>query len=356
MRVTCRYTGLVFTYEGFETAKSLQSHPVCQMQVHALNKLAAQQLSSSEEKLLLVALLSKIETIEWDIPCQFHKITPAQVASYLPRAHRLANWSHRLEDEELERLPYYRVSAETSDLGNLGAYLVALEGFQTVGRYLPDNGESSKTPWETSEKVQAARRAMLMRSAASKEAVDSTIPWAIQCLSLHWENFTVSTAKMVRDTLTGKHKNMPSVMKEVREMLLIALPETDIQDDIRKTALISRVDELLLKQLNFLQDLGLDISEEQQLLDDIQATYTLAGTEHLSSDGKGVLNSAASPVKFLRQIQSAPLTGNSAGMFNALGDSSELPPVATTEPRKEDFANGLLFAVAHKRWRESQTK
>lgn len=356
MRLTCKYTGQVFTFAGFDSAKTIQSHPLCNMQMHELNKLAAKQLSSEEEKLLLIAFLSKLPTIEWDIPCALASITSVQVASYLPRALRLANWLDRATDEQLASLPYYRVCAETAKLESLGAYLVALEGWKEYGRYIPDTKGGSKTAvWESHDKMQAARRAMLMRQSASKEATDRTIPWAIQCLTLSNPDFTAHTAKLVRECLTGKYKNMPSVLKEVREMLLVFLPEQDIQDDIRKTALISRLDEMLLKQLHFLQELGLNISAEQELLDDIQASYTIAGSEKLSADGQPLLNSAASPVKFLRQIQKQPLTGSALGMWAGDTSEKELPPAPTSEPKREDYSNALLYAVAKKRWTESQT-
>jgi hypothetical protein len=337
MQFTCKYTGLKLALKGFDSVSASFAHPICQLDTLQLNKVAAKQLGSAEEKLLCIAYLSQLPCIHWERSCQFDKVTNTQINSWLPTVVRLANWLHRAPAKLLGELPQYRVTEINRDLANLNAYLEALESYREWGSFFTK--DSSRSSWETSEEIKEARQAILQRKAAQTQNFEAVILWACDYLLSHVENFGMHSYKILTGMLKGR-ESVLSTMKEAKVTCLEWLPERTSDDEIRKSAVIQRIDTLILKKLQFLQAVGVDISKEEETLTSIQASYTI------EVGGREYLNSAATPVSHLKSI----LAGDNATSWN----DTRPAPMATpeSEPRREDYKNTMLYTIAVRKWKE----
>lgn len=154
------------------------------------------------------------------------------------------------------------------------------------------------------------RRAHIAQKISHTSAIITHLKWAEETLITRTTDFNVTISANMRAAVEGKSNIV--VMKKVRDYLMDNLPETRVEDSIRKDAIIYAIDTRIGEKVASFGQGGLLSAEERESARAVISRYS-------------VLDEVPSNIQALEAMTSATLT---------------------KEPVRSDYANNLDYLVA----------
>lgn len=162
------------------------------------------------------------------------------------------------------------------------------------------------------------RRTYITQKMQATRAMTSTIKWANEQLIMRCPSFNMATSLKLQSCIDGKETI--AIIKRVRELLLDYLPDTRVEDSIRKDALIFSLD---------------------SRIGEIVASFGQGSM--LSAEEREAVQSTLSRYTALEEI---PVE------MQALQAMTQVTQLQ--EPVRENYATSLQYTIAHMAWKASQ--